>query len=348
MSTLPEFKSWRVVEVSGEFGAASLAGKLFADLGCPVTHIAMETPADSELELHELISRGKSRLLPDWGDRDALHALLAGADILIADRDGMLHLHGALGTSELCARLPALTVCACTWFGMQGPMAHWHGSEEVVQAAAGIMSVTAHAGATPTRIAGAPMAFAAAMYAVTSTIAAVLRQREGESSGLLDVSVYDAALSFHSSSLPVFFLTGQAPAGVGNRHRMWAPWNSFRCADGWVIVCTGSHANWVRLCESMGRPDMPTDPLFAKPQDRLTNVAALEAQITAWTSQRPVAEVERMLNDASIAASSILPLAGVLAHPQFLERKLLDATTGGRRAGALFHLNREPLEPAHG
>ena len=346
MSTLPEFSAWRVVEVTAGFGAAMLAGKLFADLGCPVASVALEAPDDAEAELFALVAGGKQPLAPDWKDRDALSALLDGAEILVADREGLLQLQAALGTPDLCERFPALTVCACTWFGMEGPMANWHGSEEIVQAVTGIMSVTAHAEGPPTRIAGAPIATAAAMYAVTSAIAAVLRRHEGDSSRLLDVSAYDAALSFHSSSLPVYFLSGEAPRGVGNRHRMWAPWNSFRCADGWVIVCTGSHANWVRLCETMGRPELPAHPLYEKPADRIANVDALEAEITAWTSQRPVAEVERVLSEASIAAGSILPLHDVLAHPQFRQRHLLDAS--GQRAGSVFHLNREPLEPFNG
>ncbi|MES2631873.1 MAG: CoA transferase [Pseudomonadota bacterium] len=348
MSTLPEFKSWHVVEFAGEFGPAMLAGKLFADLGCTVTRLHVGAQDDAALdacdaELIEMVSRGKKPLQFNPQDREALACLLGRADVLVADRTRLMQLAAALDTSSLCASFPMLTVLACTWFGMEGPMAGWHGSEEVVQAATGIMSVTAPAGGTPTRIAGAPMALAAAMYGVTSAIGAVLRRRDGEHGTLLDVSAYDAALSFHSSSLPVYFLTGQAPAGVGNRHRMWAPWNSFQCADGWVIVCTGSHANWVRLCETMGRPEMPSDPLYAKPEDRLKNIDALEAQITAWTSTRPVQEVERVLNDAAIAAGSILCLHDVLTHPQFVERNLIDAASTGRHAGPAFHLNRAPL-----
>ena len=346
MSTFPRFRSWRVVEVTAGFGAAMLAGKLLADLGCPVDSVALEPPDDTEAELFALAAGGKRPLVPHWQDRDALAALLDRAEILVADREGLLRLREALGTPDLCESFPALTVCACTWFGMEGPMAHWHGSEEIVQAVTGIMSVTGHADGTPTRIASAPIATAAAMYAVTSAIAAVLRRHDGEPSRLLDVSAYDAALSFHSSSLPVYFLSGKAPGGVGNRHRMWAPWNSFRCADGWVIVCTGSHANWVRLCETMGRSELPAHPLYEKPADRIANVDALEAEITAWTSQRPVAQVERLLNDASIAAASIVPLHDVLTHSQFSQRHLLDAS--GRRAGGVFHLNREPLEPFRG
>ena len=355
MATLSEFRSWPVVEVTSNFGAAEMAGKLLADLGCPVTQLAIESPQSDleshEIELHELVSRGKDRVVTNWSDSDALAQLLAGAAILLVDREGMQKIQTALGSLELCARFPSLTVLACTWFGIEGPMAHWHGSEEIVQAVTGIMSITGPLGGAPTRIAGAPMAFSAAMYAVTSVIAAVLRKRDprdgDEPARLLDVSVYDAALSFHSSSLPVYFLTGQAPAGVGNRHRMWAPWNSYQCADGWVIVCTGSNANWVRLCETIGRPEMPGDPLFAKSEDRLTNIDALDANITAWTLCRPVAEVEQVLNDASIAAGSILALHDVLVHPQFLTRNLLDGASNGRHAGPVFHLNREPLEPAH-
>ena len=216
MSSFPEFQSWLIVEVAAAFGAAALAGKLFADLGCTVARLeaadAPATPAtDSDAELFELLSRSKHSVSLA-GTPEAtgpLEALLGSADILVADREGLLRLRTALRTTDLRDRFPRLTVCACTLFGMEGPMAAWTGGEEIVQAVTGIMSITSHPDGGPMLIAGAPLTGAAAMYAVMSALADVMRKSDGEKAGALDVTVYDAALSFHSSSFPVYFLTGE-------------------------------------------------------------------------------------------------------------------------------------------
>lgn len=356
MSTFAEYRSWLVVEAATGYGAATVAGKLFADLGCTVARLVApqsvpDDGIDSDRELDELVSRGKHSVAIDSTSPHAtaaLDALLGAAEVLVADREGLLRLQAALHAADLRWRYPALTVCACTWFGMDGPLATWTGGEEIVQAVSGIMSITGHPGSGPTRVAGAPFTHAAAMLAVTSSLADVLRKKAGEKAGALDVSVYDTAIAFESASLPVYFLTGTAPHGIGNRHSMSVPWNSFRCADGWVIVCAGNHPNWVRMCEMIGRPELVADPRYATQEDRIAQVDGLEAEIVAWTRQRPVAEVEAQLVAGNIAGGSVLALPDVLAHPQFRARNLADAASGGRQAGGIFHLNREPLAVRQG
>src|SRR6476646_10226827 len=74
MSTFAEYSSWLVVEAAQGFGAATLAAKLLADLGCTVARLDVErdvaplgASADAipdaaqaaDVALHELLSRGK-------------------------------------------------------------------------------------------------------------------------------------------------------------------------------------------------------------------------------------------------------------------------------------------------
>ena len=353
MSTFPHFESLLVVEVSGAFGAATIAAKILSDVGCLVARLELadNTAADdiqNDRELFELVSCGKHSVSLDRSPAaaDALDAMLRHARVLLVDREGLLRVRALLRCDDLPARYPNLSVCACTAFGLEGPMAAWTGGEEIVQAAAGIMSITGHPGSGPTRVAGIPLTYAAAMFAVTSCLADLERRKTGVTTGLLDVSVYDAAIAFQSASMPAYFLTGTAPHGIGNRHSMSVPWNSFRCADGWVIICAGNHPNWVRLCEMIGRPELVADPRFATQDGRIAHVDEIEAAVVAWMRDRSVAEVEALLNANTIAGGSILPLHDVVEHPQFHARRLVDADR--RQSGAVFHLDREPLDVREG
>lgn len=346
MSTFAALHDWLVIEATDGFGPGALAAKILADAGCTVARI--ESPpdegaigADDEREVMALVSRGKRSVALDWRDATALDVLLATARIAIVDRAGLARLRAAVGGDLPGARYPRLTVCACTPFGLEGPMAAWTGGEELVQAVAGIMSITGHPGSGPTRVAGIPFTYAAAMFAVTSSFADAVRVARGGRGALLDVSVYDAAIAFESASLPQYFLSGTPPEGIGNRHSMSVPWNSFRCRDGWVIVCGGNHPNWVRLCAMIGRPDLVADPRFATQDGRIEHVDEIEAVIGTWMRERDVADVEALLNANTIAGGSVLPLHDVVGHPQFCVRNL--ATGDWRQAGGLFHLDREPL-----
>jgi crotonobetainyl-CoA:carnitine CoA-transferase CaiB-like acyl-CoA transferase len=356
MSTFPDYRNWFVVEATDGFGAGTIAAKLLADLGCTVARLAPGPDAapldhESDRALFELLGRCKESVAIDWHSAQAaapLTALLQHADVLVVDRSAWLRVQDVLGTRDFASRFPRLTVCACTPFGLTGPLASWTGGEEIVQAMAGIMSITGHADRGPTRVAGAPLTHASAMFAVSSVLADALRKRAGTPGALLDVAVYDAALAFQSASLPAYFLSGTPPQGIGNRHSMAAPWNSFRCADGWAIICAGNHPTWVRLCETIGRPDLLADPRYATQGERVAHVDALEVEVAAWTSTRSVAEVESALNAGTIACGSVVPLGAVVAHPQFVERNLLDAASGQCQSGGVFHLGGEPLSIREG
>src|SRR5689334_12384739 len=82
MSTFSEYSSWLVVEAANGFGAATLAAKLLADLGCTVARLddGRDTPAhddadDAEAALHELVCRAKDSVGVDYRDRAAAPVL---------------------------------------------------------------------------------------------------------------------------------------------------------------------------------------------------------------------------------------------------------------------------------
>ena len=70
-----------------------------------------------------------------------------------------------------------------------------------------------------------------------------------------------------------------------------------------VHWCDGSDAEWGRLAGAIGNPELAADPRFATLQARKQNEDALEAIISAWTSERNSAEAEAILQAAGVAAA---------------------------------------------
>jgi crotonobetainyl-CoA:carnitine CoA-transferase CaiB-like acyl-CoA transferase len=337
------------VEIASGFGPAAVTGKLLADIGHHVVKI--EPPEGDELrgraragarfDLWDLSCGSKDSLVADLersGGREALDALLRAARVLIVDRAAFLRLGG-----RALARHPGLTVCVASSFGIDGPMAEWRGGEEIVQALSGIVSVTGHIGAKPVRIAGAMLTHATANLAAAAILADETAKRAGAPGSLLDACLFDTALAFQTAAIPAFFLAGKAPSGIGNRHTMAAPWNSFACGDGWIVVCAGNAPTWARLCEAIARPDLAADPAYVTQDDRVRNVDALEREVEAWTRARTIAEAETALDAAGIPSGRILPLETVLDHPQFAARALARHVGGRTIAGGAFFRDGAPL-----
>lgn len=342
----------KVIEVCEGFGVAALTGKLLADLGCAVTKLEPPTgdslrrdEAGGDLSLFSLVAGSKDSVCLDFDHAEAprlLRRLLAQADILVVDQDSWDRMRDLVGGS-LHDGAPRLTVCVCTAFGLEGPMASWRGGEDIVQAMSGIASTTSHLDGRPTRIASQTVTHTTALHAVSAVLGDVLLKRQSGRGALLEACMFDTAISLLTAAMPAYFLERVAPRGIGNRHTMAAPWNSFRCADGWAIVCAGNDPTWNRLCEAVGRRELLTDPLYATQESRVRNVDKLEAEITAWTAQRSVEQVEAIMDEQGIPCGSILSLEQVLHHPQFADRGLLRDDGSLKIAGGVFHRNRAPL-----
>src|SRR3954469_16938003 len=88
VSTFAEYRSWLVVQAATGFGAANVAGKLFADLGCTVAAVTFDGDPDEtdacEREVDGLLSRSKHSVALASSGADAaaaLDAMLRSAEI---------------------------------------------------------------------------------------------------------------------------------------------------------------------------------------------------------------------------------------------------------------------------
>lgn len=345
----------RVVELATGFGPAMLAAKLLADQGAHVVKLepragdplrAQAARRGESLPLHDLLCGSKDSVAMELDAphaREALTALLADTDVLVCDHAGWRRL-GLLFAEGVASAFPGLVCAVCTPFGLGHAWSGWQAGEEGLQALSGIMATTGHPGERPVRVAGAIVTHAAAMFAVTSALAHLHgRARAGAARGaVLDLAMFDAAVSLLTSAFPAYFLSGQSPRGLGNRHSMAAPWNTFRCRDGWVVVCAGNEPTWLRLVAAIGRPDLLQDPDYATQEARVAHVDALDAQVTRWTASRSTAEVEAALDAQGVPSGPILPLRAVLRHPQFVERAGLHRDAHGAIAGGVFHRDGQP------
>lgn len=346
------FARWTVIEIATGFGPPMIAGKLLADLGCTVVKLEdregdplRRRSQAGRLGLFELLNASKDSVRVDLAHARAgevLDRLLRPATIVVTDGDGLATLERLV--PDQARRHPRLTIGICTPFGLRGSLAKWKAGEENVQAISGIMSTTHHPGGSPVRVAGAIVTHSAALHAVTSILADVHAKGTDGAGARLDLATFDAAISMLTAAFPAYFLTGRSPPGIGNRHSMAAPWNTYRCSNGWTVICAGNEPTWQRLLQAIGRESLAADPRYATQQARVANTEALDAEVEAWTRERTVAEVERILDTNGIPSGPILPLAGLLAHPQFATRELLVEDRGTRIAGGVFHRDRQPLD----
>ena len=162
--------------------------------------------------------------------------------------------------------------------------------DNIVQAASGVMAKTGFADGPPVRAGITVADHASAAYAALGVLAA-LRQRDATGKGqLVDVAMLDVlTASVWDEPVDHYAAIGM-PARTGNADGRGAPINTYRCADGWISVTCTSDAQWQRLCDLMERDDVLAR--WPTIRERAGAAREIDAAVEAWTSTRPVREVE--------------------------------------------------------
>jgi formyl-CoA transferase len=110
---------------------------------------------------------------------------------------------------------------------------------------------------------------------------------------------------------------------MGSAHRLAAPYQAVRCADGHIIIAAANDRLFERLCTVLGHPEWVADPTFATNSARVAHLAALMARIEAVTMQRSCATWLETLTAHDVPCGPIRNYADVFADPQVQARGLV-------------------------
>jgi formyl-CoA transferase len=288
----------RVLDVT-QVMAGPFCAMMLADLGADVVKI--EPPAgdstrqmpgakDRESPSFNAVNRGKRSVVLDLKTpegRDALKRLARKADIFVENfRPGVLEELG-LGYGSLSAINPRIVYASISGYGQTGPDRGKGGFDLVAQGVSGLMSVTGERGGPPVK-AGVPLTdLGAGLFALVGILAALLHRGKSGVGQHVDTSLVDAGVALSVWEATEYFTTGVAPEPMGSAHRMFAPYQAVRCADGYITLGTANDRLFKRVCDLLGHPEWTTDAAFADNPTRVRNQAALAARIEAVTSRQP-------------------------------------------------------------
>ena len=152
------------------------------------------------------------------------------------------------------------------------------------------MSVTGPDDGPPYRLGLAIADLGSALFATQGILAALLaRERTGRGQRV-DIAMLDSVAALLTYQAGIYFATGAAPMRMGNRHPSIAPYDTYRAADGDLVLAVGNDDQFRRLCMVLGRPDLASDPRFTTNAGRVEHYEslkpALDFSIGARTLQR--------------------------------------------------------------
>jgi crotonobetainyl-CoA:carnitine CoA-transferase CaiB-like acyl-CoA transferase len=157
-----------------------------------------------------------------------------------------------------------------------------------------------------------------------------------------------AALSPHQAA--AYFQTGKVPARAGTSSAgIMMPYETFKCADGYLIVACGNNSQWQALCAALARPDLGADPRLATPSGRQINREFALAELRKSFAAGAVEDIVAKLDAGGVPNGPINDLRQVFDMEQARSRGLkveLERSDGTKMAavGNPIRLSATPVE----
>jgi glutaryl-CoA transferase len=301
-------------------------------------------------------NRGKQSVCVDIKSPEGqatLRTLAAGCDVLIENFKAGDAARYGLGYEALAAINPALVYCSITGFGQTGPLRERPGYDFMIQAMAGLMSVTGQPdgaeGAGPQKVGVALTDIMTGLYATIGILAALA---ERDRSGLgqhVDMALFDVTVAALANQASNYLVGGINPVRLGNAHPNIVPYQSFVVKDGHLVVAVGNDQQYRRFVEVLGCPELAGDPRFATNGDRVRNRDALVPLLQGKMLERGKDEWLELLEAAKVPVGPINTVAEVFAQPQVAARDMRvtvphPQNPGLTLVGNPIKLSRTPVE----
>lgn len=248
--------------------------------------------------------------------KEVASRLAARCDVLVENfRPGTAERLG-LGYDHMSAVNPRLIYCSVSGFGPVGPYRDKAGTDPVVQAMSGIMSMTGEPGRPPV-VVGPPVGdFNAAILAALAIVMALhARGRTGRGQKI-DVSLLDASVFSLGPRVAPYFYSGKVPDPLGSRHPLIAPNEVFATKSLYIHVSVLDDASWRRLCDALGRNDLRDDQGYATNADRLRRRDELFHTLEDTFRMRVAEEWVGSLEAHDVLCAPVYTLDRVFSDPQ--------------------------------
>ena len=351
----------RVLDVT-QVMAGPFCAMLLCDMGADVIKIeppagdsarAMAGAVGTDSPSFNAVNRGKRDLILNLkhpSGQEVFRRLARTADVIVENyRPGVMAGFG-LDYPRLRSDNPGVIYASISGYGQTGPAARKGGFDLVAQGVSGLMSVTGDPEGPPVKV-GVPITdLGAGLFALSGILAALVhRARTGEGQ-YIDTSLVEAGVALSVWESAEFFSGRGLPQRLGSAHRMSAPYQAIRCADGHITLGAANDRLFRRLCDLLGHPEWADDPRFATADDRLAHRADLIAAIEAITLQEPRATWLGRLDEHDIPCGPINRYDEVFSDPHLRAREMVvetDHPTLGRieTLGSPLKLSATPLVP---
>jgi itaconate CoA-transferase len=323
--------------------AGPLCTRILGDLGAEVIKLERLPAGDFSRHWDEnangegaqfwWLNRGKRSVAIDLrtpAGREVLNRLLSRADVLVQNMSPGAASRLGLDSEDLGERYPRLVHCHISGYGSTGPLRDRRAYDMLVQAEAGLMSLTGTP-EQPMRTGVSLCDVGTGMYASSLVLGALVERNADGRGRRIDLAMFDTALEFLGPMLVSYANAGVRYPRMPDRHPAIAPYGVFRCADGAdVLIAIEQNHEWRLLCEHvLGDMTLADDERFVTNTARIAHRDAVDDLVEAAIGRLTLAQATAALDRLELAYGVVNDVGGVAGHAVTAARGMLEDIDNG-------------------
>lgn len=313
--------------------AAPLATRHLGDLGARVIKLERVGEGDFARNYDDAVNgiashfvwlnRGKESVALDLKSpegADIARRLVADADVFVQNAAPGAAERLGLGAEELVARHPRLVVAGISGYGTAGPLRDRKAYDMLIQAEAGLISVTGTPDtATKTGVPSADIA--AGLYTAQAVLGALFRRERTGKGGVVDISMFDATVEWLGHPMYMQMYGGRQIPRMGLSHASIAPYDAYPTSDGEILIGVQNDRGWRTLVTTVfGRPDLADHPRLTTNRQRVAHREECDAVVAEETRRFTTADLDARLARAGVPAAQVNDMSGLVEHVQLAAR----------------------------
>jgi CoA:oxalate CoA-transferase len=273
----------------------------------------------------DAVNRGKHSLMVDLKDeskRAEVHALIASADVLVESYRPGVMARLEMDYASLKEACPRLVYVSLSGYGQSGPWAQLPGHDINYLAAAGVLAISGDPGGAPAQSFGLPIAdLCGAMYALSSTMAALFQRHTTGAGQYLDVALADCALHWMNPRIGAFREAGATHLNDQREASLVKPaYGAFCCSDGhYVSIAALEDQFWSRLCQAVDLKPFDGEA-YRTIKSRKAAASAINARLAEVIAAFESTHVFELLRRHDVPVAPMIEPSQVASLPQFAER----------------------------
>ena len=248
--------------------------------------------------------------------------LVAVSDVVLSNFGAGVPERLGIDYASLSGINPGIITCTVTGYGSDGPGAGRPAFDQVAQAAGGGMSITGTDRDHPVR-AGIPIGdLGGGVFGVVGILAALYERERSGRGQHVDIAMVDCQVSMLNYMATMHFLSGENPYPIGNAHFVHVPYDTFRCADGFIVIAVITDNFWQNLKRVLACPELD-QPEYDTRAGRWAGRAHINRRLNEILCIDSCAHWLGLLEAHHIPCAPVNNFEQALSDPQVLHRNMV-------------------------